>query len=72
MLVAIALVLLIPGTPILAPDMSCPLQTSKKFFRPIYQNETLVVVMEAAVGVGTIAAMPMVVKNISTKEVRER
>jgi hypothetical protein len=69
MLVAIALVLLIPGTPILAPDMSCPLQTSKKFFRPIYQNETLVVVMEAAVGVGT---MPMVVKNISTKEVRKR
>jgi hypothetical protein len=28
--------------------------------------------MEAAVGIGTIAAMPMVVKNISTKEVRER
>jgi hypothetical protein len=32
---------------------------------------TLVVVMEAAVGVGT-TVMPMVVKNISTKEVRER
>ena len=36
----------------------------------IQQNVTLVVVMEAALGVGT-TVMPMVVKNLSTKEVRE-
>jgi hypothetical protein len=39
------------------------------------QNGTLVVMMEAAVGVGAKTVMPMVnaavVKNISAKEVRE-
>jgi hypothetical protein len=45
------------------------ISAKKKFCRSVYQNETLVVVMEAAVGVGS---MPMVVKDISTKEVRKR
>jgi hypothetical protein len=40
--------------------------------RSIWQNETLVAMMESAMEMRTKAAMPMVVKNISTKEARER
>jgi hypothetical protein len=40
----------------------------EKKFCPSNRTGTLVMVMEAAVGVGT---MPMVLKNISTKEVRK-